>query len=476
MNSVAACFLFLFVGNALAQDLLWSSAVDLSSAEQFSDGAQIAVSSDGTKATAVWRSVDSGNATNIQSVSATINAGIASWGSISTLSPGGQDANVPQISLSSDGTRATVVWLKDINGSSSVIQSVSATISGSVANWSAVSDVSATGGGIGEPRVSLSSDGSKATAIWSRYNGSNYVVQSASSMISGSSASWSAAADLSVAGEDAHDPQVALSFDGTKATAIWYRGNSYSSVVQSASAVITGNTAGWSAGLNLSDTGQAVHFPQISGSLNGERATAVWGRWNGSSIVVQSASATITGSAASWGVVTDLSASTHVARGPQIAVSANGKKAAAIWSSDEGPSTVIRSASAAIAGNSSAWGNVVGLTAGGKTASSPQISISSDGSKYAAVWQRWNILNVVIQSTTARVVGNTVHRGAVVSLTTEGQNASAPQIATSLDSKSATAIWLRKNIVQSASVIEHKEGDGCYVINSKNDKVVVFCL
>jgi len=480
LNALWFFSLFLLAANALAQSLFWSSATDLSSVGEFSDDAQIAASSDGTKATAVWRSIGNNNSTSIQSSSATISEGVPIWGPVTVVSSSGQDANIPQISLSSDGTKATVVWLRGINGSSSVIQSASATISERTASWSSVTDVSATGQDAGEPQISLSSDGTQATAVWSRYNGSNYIVQSASSTISGKSASWASASDLSVDGKDARHPQISLSSDGTKATAIWYHGSSSDSIVQSASAMMIENSATWSSGADLSDTGQVVYFPHISISSNGGNATAIWARWNGSNMIIQSASATIVGGVANWGTVTDLSASGHTARNPQIALSSDGKEAAAIWTSDSSSSSIIQNAVATITSNSSDWSPVFDLTGLEKSAISPQISISSDGTKFTAVWQRWTDLNVVIQSVSATSVESSINWSSVTNLTANGENASAPKVSVSLDGTKATTVWSRRNgldnIIQSASSIEKYEGDNCYVIESESDKVVVFCL
>ena len=48
---------------------------------------------------------------------------------------------------------------------------------------------------------------------------------------------WSATTDLSATLRDALEPRVALSSDGTRATAVWYRSNGTNLIVQSASIV-----------------------------------------------------------------------------------------------------------------------------------------------------------------------------------------------------------------------------------------------
>ena len=97
-----------------------------------------------------------------------------------------------------------------------------------------------------------------------------------------------------------------------------------------------------------------------------------------------------------------------------------------------------------------------------------------------AVWQRWNVFNVVLQSASATRDGSSFNWSSVADLTTDGQDASASKVSTSSDGTKATAVWSRNNgsvnIIQSASSIEKNEDHSCFVIESKNDKVVVFCL
>jgi LPXTG-motif cell wall-anchored protein len=130
------------------------------------------------------------------------------------------------------------VWTGD--GSNFIVQSASATITGSTATWSTATDLSAPGQNSNDPRVALSADGTKATALWTRFDGSNAIVQSVSATITGSAAAWSSpAVDLSAPGQQANDSQLALSADGTKATAVWTRPDStFTGIVQSVSATI----------------------------------------------------------------------------------------------------------------------------------------------------------------------------------------------------------------------------------------------
>ena len=249
--------------------------------------------------------------------------------------------------MSADGTKATAVWTR--SDSSNTVQSVSATITGSTATWSSPAvDLSAPGQNASFPQVALSADGTKATAIWRRSDGSN-AVQSASATLTGSTATWSTVTDLSAPGQAASNLQVALSADGTKATAVWLRRDGSNDIVQTVSATITGSTATWSTVTNLSAPGQNATGAQVAVSADGTKATAIWPRSNGSNRIVQSVSATITGSTATWSTVTDLSEPGQNASFPQVALSADGTKATAVWRrSDSDFNPIVQSASATI--------------------------------------------------------------------------------------------------------------------------------
>ncbi|MCP4009420.1 MAG: hypothetical protein GY726_07890 [Proteobacteria bacterium] len=374
------------------------------------------------------------------------------WDTVTNMSAGGQDAYYPQIALSSNGTMATAVWFRK-DGSNWIVQSRSATISGNTATWGAVTtELSASGQDAGDPQIALSSNGTMATAVWYRKDGSNFVVQSRSATISGNTATWGAVTtELSAGGQDAYDPQIALSSDGTKATAVWKRSNGSNVIIQSRSATISGNTATWGAvTTDLSASGPNLHAyePQIALSSNGTMATAVWYRHDSSNYeIIQSRSATISGNTATWGAVTtELSAGGQHANDPQIALSSDGTRATAVWYRDDSSNyAIIQSRSATISGNTATWSAVTTeLSASGQDAYDPQIALSSNGTKATAVWKRSNGSNKIIQSRSATISGNTATWGALTTeLSASGQDAGDPQIALSSNGTMATAVWYR---------------------------------
>jgi hypothetical protein len=374
---------------------------DLSAVGGNALAAQVVLSADGTKATAVWYRYVGFSDFIVQASSATISGNTATWGAVTDLSTVSQVANRPQVALSADGTKATAVWER-LDGTF-IVQARSATISGNTAAWGAVTtNLSAAGGNAFAAQVALSADGTKATAVWDRIvDGGNFIVQARSATISENIASWGAdTTDLSDSNQSAQGAQVALSTDGTRATAVWSRVNGFKAIVQARSATISENTAAWGAvTTNLSADDRDAFAAQVALSTDGTKATAVWER---SDDIVQARSATISGNTATWGAITtDLSAASPVvAFGAQVALSANGTKATAVWNRYVGTGTdfIVQARSATIIGNIATWGDVTDLSAVDRDAFGAQVALSANGTKATAVWFRSNGTNQIVQS------------------------------------------------------------------------------
>jgi IPTL-CTERM motif len=428
-------------GQCEAPSASWSSpSFNLSTSGRDAEKPQIALSSDGTRAMAIWDRQD--GVRIVQASSATIVSNLATWSTPISLSVSGFDAQFPKVSLSSDGLRATAVWSR-FDGLTPVIQASSATIAGNTATWASPINLSLAGQTAQFPQISLSSDGTKATAVWERFNGSNVIIQSASATITGNTATWASSIDLSVAGQNSTAPQISISSDGTKATAVWDRYNGSNHIIQSASATITGNTATWSIPIDLSGAGRNAIRPQISISSDGTRATAVWERFNGSNFIIQSSSATIAGNTATWSYPSDLSAVGADAYLPQVSLSSDGLNATAVWSRFDGQNDIVQSSSSTITKNAATWSTPSNLSVAGRNTGSPQISLSSDGTRAAAIWiiDDGANANYIIQSSSATIAGNTATWAIPIDLTVVGQDAIAPQISLSSDGMKASGVW-----------------------------------
>ena len=338
-------------------------------------GQQIAIAPDGA-VTAVW-SHFGGTSTIIQAASRP--AGSNTWGTASDLSATGQSADSPQIAVASDGS-ATAVWIR-YDGANNIIQAATRPAGGS---WSAPSDLSVTGQSAFSPQIAMASDGS-ATAVWSRFNGAKYIIQAATRPAGGS---WGAPTDLSATGQNAGTPHIAIASDGS-ASAVWRRSNGANYIVQAASRPAGGS---WGAATDLSAPGQNADIdPQIAMASDGS-ATAVWSRSNGANSIIQAATRPAGGS---WGAPTDLSATGQSAFYPEIAVASDGS-ATAVWRRSNGANNIVQAATRPAGGS---WGAPTDLSAAGRNADAPQVAVGSDGAA-TAVWNRSNGTNSVIQAAT----------------------------------------------------------------------------
>jgi len=93
---------------------------------------------------------------------------------------------------------------------------------------------------------------------------------------------WSAPADLSAAGHDAHAPQVAVDPQGD-AVAVWHRSDGANDIVQSS---LRPAGAVWQAPVDLSATGANAVDPQVALDAQGD-AVAIWDRSDGANQIAQ---------------------------------------------------------------------------------------------------------------------------------------------------------------------------------------------
>jgi hypothetical protein len=300
-----------------------------------------------------------------------------------TLSDPGQYAASPQVVT--DGSTITAVWIRS-DGSRYRVQSASSTDGG--ATWSAPVTLSDPGQSAGSAQVVT--DGSSITAVWSRSDGSKQRVQSASSIDGG--ATWSAPVTLSDPGQDAGSAQVVT--DGSTITAVWARSDGSSNLIQSASSIDRGAT--WSAPVTLSDPGQNAGSPQVV--TDGSTLTAVWARYNGSYLRVESASSIDRG--ATWSAPVTLSDPGQNAYYPQIVT--DGSTITAVWTRYDGSKNRIQSASSTDGG--ATWSAPVTLSDPGQDADTPQVV--TDGSTITAVWARSDGSNQRIQTSSYTTAGS----------------------------------------------------------------------
>jgi hypothetical protein len=298
------------------------STKTLSGSGQDSAAPQVAVSPGGA-ATVVWKRFDGAHYLVQErriAADGTLEA------SAHTLSESGQDAVEPQVAVDGNG-KATVVWTR-FDGSDSIVQVRRVGSEGTPV--AAFTSLSAVGQSAVQPRVAVNTVGA-VTVAWTRFDGSNWIVQSR--RLSSSGALVGSAQSLSASGRNAAEPQVAVAGDGTS-TLAWSRFDGNSLVIEArriTSAGALGST------LLLSATGRDAADPQLALGPGG-KATVLWTRFDGSSWIVQRRDLSSTGT---LGTTENLSSSGRRGSDPIAAWGGNGALAMG-WRRFNGAGDVIQ--------------------------------------------------------------------------------------------------------------------------------------
>ena len=200
---------------------VWSVPANLSGTGPDATNPQIAAGPTGSL-TVVWVRFDGVN--RIIQASHSANGGVT-WSVLATLSASGQDADSPQIAAAPNGTLA-VVWARS-DGSNTIIQSRRSS-DGSA--WSAPANLSTTGQNATSPQIAAGPTGA-LTVVWLRSDGTNNIVQASHSADNG--ATWDAAVNLSAAGLNANTPHMGVAPSGA-VSAIWSRFDGTNYGIQSA--------------------------------------------------------------------------------------------------------------------------------------------------------------------------------------------------------------------------------------------------
>jgi hypothetical protein len=269
----------------------WSTPVILSSPGFTSDYPRIAEDAAGDIAV-VWQASTVG-LTFVQA--STLVAG-GSWSPPVDISPG-EVGFSPAVTIDGGGN-ATIIWQHFVGRDSSIQASVWVFGGG----WSSPVDVSEGGGNAENPELAADADGT-VTAVWDRSDGSNNMIQVGTLPRSGV---WSTPENLSVVGADATTPQIAVDGNGNR-TVIWTRFDGSNEIVQTRTQLAGGP---WSVPVDLSDAGNSAIQPRIFADAQGA-LTALWGWDDGSSYILQVSShvapvETVVPSLARTGVASEL--------------------------------------------------------------------------------------------------------------------------------------------------------------------------
>jgi hypothetical protein len=352
----------------------------LSASGQDALAPQVAVASTGT-ATVTWiRS----NGTNLQVQARRILPGGTPEESTKTLSGSGQDAAAAQVAVSPGGA-ATVVW-KRFDGAHYLVQERRIAADGTPE--ASVHTLSEAGRDAVEPQVAVDGNGN-ATVVWSRFDGSDSIVQVR--RVGSGGAPAASSTSLSAVGESAFQPRVAVNSVGA-VTIAWTRFDGLNWIIQARRLSTSGALLG--SVQNLSATGRSAAEPQVAVAGDGT-STIAWSRFDGTSLVIQDRRIT---SAGALGSTLALSATGRDAADPQLALGPGGK-GTALWTRFDGSNWIVQRRDLAAAGTP---GTTENLSSSGRRGSDPVVGWGGDGT-LAMSWRRFNGAADVIQAKTLRV-------------------------------------------------------------------------
>jgi hypothetical protein len=343
------------------------------------------------------------------------------WQAPVGLSQPGENAESPQVAIDSQGD-ATAVWRRS-NGTNEIIEGSTRPAGGA---WRAPVALSLAGDDADSPDVAVDPQGN-AVAVWRRFDGSNYIVEAA--LRPASSGVWQTPGAIMQGGRDGQAPRVVMSANGT-AVATWERTNGVNDIVEVAA---HGANSFWANPTALSAVGEDGDSPQVAVDTGGD-IFAVWQRSNGANLIIEGTD--LPAAASSWQTPVDLSVAGQNASAPRIGVDQGGD-AIAVWQRSNGANSIIEAAVRPVGG---VWQEPMALSAPGEDAQAPEIGVDQGGDA-VAVWQRSNGANSIVESA-ARPAGGAWQ--APVALSAPGEDAQAPEIETDAYGD-AVAVWQRSN-------------------------------
>jgi hypothetical protein len=356
----------------------WQPPVDLSAAGANTQYATVGSDARGD-VVAVWQSFDGTEYTVWAAVRA---VATGTWQAPVQLSAPGVPTMTPQVAVDPQGD-AIVVWTYYDDIDHHFLVQADRRLAGGV--WEAPVQLSAFGQAAAGPQVAFDAQGD-AIAVWDRYDGSHSIVQ-ASRLPAGSPVWELPAYNLSAAGGDAKDEQVALDSQGD-AIAVWDRYDGSHSIVQ---ASVRSATGSWNLpATNLSAAGESAYNPAVAIDPHGN-AVAAWSRASGTDLVLQASSRPSGGGV--WQAAQDLSPAGEQSGDPQVAIDSDGN-AVAIWQSSSGGVNTIESAARPTP--TGTWQGALAISAAGGS-SQPQFVFDSHGNGLA-LWTRSNGTTTIVQA------------------------------------------------------------------------------
>jgi hypothetical protein len=283
-----------------------------------------------------------------------------------------------------------------------------------------------------DPQVAMDVDGD-AVVVWKGSDGTNFRIRARARSATGT---FGPVQPLSLAGQDALDPQVAVDADGD-AIFVWERSDGTNSRIEARSRSAAGTLGPIQI---LSAAGQDAFDPQVAVDTDGD-AVAVWRRFDGANYRIQARALSVTGA---LGSVQTLSAATRDALNPQVAIDPSGN-AVVVWQRFDGTNVRISARARAATGGLAA---AQVLSAAGQDAFDPQVGVDQDGDA-VIVWVRLGENAQCNGSPCGRIQARSRSAagtlGSVQTLSAAGRNGEGPQVALEADGD-AVAAWLTTEI------------------------------
>lgn len=393
----------------------WTTPVYVSTTT--SDLHDLAVDVSGN-ATVVWQGYDG---TNYAIESASLPYG-GSWSSPHTLSQYGINLQSPEVSVDYSGN--TVAIWSTYDGSSSIIQGCSLPYGGS---WGAPVTISSLGENADSPELSMNRNGigGHAVAVWHRYNGTNFVVQSSSLCVGGF---WTPPLNITPSGEDALVPDVSVDSSGNAVmTCCRYDGNMFTT---RAAFLPVGQC--WGPNYVISTPLSTASQPcsAVDGSGN---TISVWTQFDGSNYTIQASTLPVGGS---WSSALSLSSNGQDAYTPTIAMNTAGDAIAA-WIRFDGSNYIAQASFKPFDGT---WSPPANLSPSGEDAGSISSSVDASGNAMV-LWDRTNGMNSVVESASLSKNGNWT---SAVTVSNISKDAYAPIVQLD-DAGNAVSVWLESD-------------------------------
>jgi hypothetical protein len=340
----------------------------------------LGTSTNGQNAVAVWAQSQGGS--KYQVWSSNTGDGGATWAAPTALSAGGVNAEFPDVTVSDDGQRATATWYVSVPApppppTGDYVRAATTEDGGATWNSTTIAGpISASR----NPHIAGSADGNRLVAVWGEFQTED-VLRTAASTDGGDT--WSTPADLTDPDFSADDPAIDMSADGLDVVAAYVEDDGANSRVLVRTSADGGAT--WNPPDTLSDPGQNAGQPQVALSADGSRVAVAWRRSDGTNQRAQVALSADSGG--TWSSPDTLSEAGLDASDPTIDGSADGQALTLAWQISASPGYRIQSRSSTNAGGTW-WAPVTHSAPGGSAGTDPDVVVSADGTSAAITWQR----------------------------------------------------------------------------------------